>query len=398
MEAAMKRIIFIIAFGILIGMQAYSWDGGRARVSFGVFFDALQPYGEWVDVSDYGYCWRPTGIDRNWRPYMDGRWVWSDQGWLWVSYEDWGWAPYHYGRWTYDDYYGWIWVPDYDWGPSWVQWRYTDGYIGWAPLPPRAGFHFSIGIDIQNYGVPYFGWCFTAGFGFYSDHPRIYDVEQNHHYLRITRNVTNIRESGRGFINHGLDYRNVERMNRTRIRPARIEDERTFGTGRGSTVEGDRVRVYRPSVRPDTRNEIETRVRDRSVIDGSIRGQTQGEDARRDVQRQPDIQRDRNIERETPRPDTRGFDKGQMKNTERQGVREETQNRHPQPENQPRFNIPERKEDPRREMKPQRPATPPAPQIERRRVEPQSPPDRRGESGDRRGGSEQRDRSGNRRR
>jgi hypothetical protein len=394
MEAAMKRIILIIAFGILTGMQAYSWDGGRAQVSFGVFFDALQPYGDWVTVSDYGYCWRPTGIDRHWRPYMNGRWVWSDYGWLWVSYENWGWAPYHYGRWSYDDYYGWIWVPDYDWGPSWVQWRYTNGYIGWAPLPPRAGFHFSIGIDIQDYGVPYFGWCFTAGSGFYSDHPRIYDVEQNHRYLRITRNVTNIRVGDRGFVNHGLDYRNVERMNRTKIRPVRIEDERTFGTGRGSVIEGDRVRVYRPSVRPETRNEIDTKVRDRSMIDGSIRGQTQGEDTRRDVQRQPDIQRDRNVERETPRPDNRG----QMKDTERQGVREETPNRHQQPENQPRFNIPERKEEPRREMKPQRSTTPPAPQIERRSAEPQSQPDRRGEGGDRRGGSEQRERSGNRRR
>src|SRR6185369_4273322 len=31
---------------------------------------------------------------------------------------------------------GWCWVPGTEWAPSWVDWRYGEGFVGWAPLPP----------------------------------------------------------------------------------------------------------------------------------------------------------------------------------------------------------------------------------------------------------------------
>jgi hypothetical protein len=406
----MKRIIFTIAFGILLGMQAYGWDGGRTQVSFGVFFDALQPYGEWTDVSDYGYCWHPYGIDRHWRPYMNGRWVWSDYGWYWSSYEDWGWAPYHYGRWLYDDYYGWIWVPDYEWGPSWVQWRYADGYIGWAPLPPRAGFHFSIGIDVGDYGVPYFGWCFTAGFGFYNDHPGIFGIERNHHFLRMTRNVTNIQRNDRGVFNRGLDYRVVERMNRTTIRTARIEDDHDLKAGRGGRLDGDRLRVYRPDVRPDTRNDIENRIRNRSSSDTQNRNQSRGtqgvttdrsRERSMDIQKTPDNRTGGNTEWKNTQPGNRTMNRNEG-NVESRSARPEQninrgqsgsefQNRQSHPQNQPRFNIPERRESPQRQVAPERRSAPAqAPKIERRSAEPQRSVERGSGGGDHRssGGNE----------
>ena len=37
----------------------------------------LQPYGEWID-GNYGRAWRPYSVDRNWRPYLNGRWEWTD--------------------------------------------------------------------------------------------------------------------------------------------------------------------------------------------------------------------------------------------------------------------------------------------------------------------------------
>ena len=48
----------------------------------------------WVEVADYGYCWQPAVAVSNakWRPYSDGYWVYTDVGWTWVSYEDFGWA------------------------------------------------------------------------------------------------------------------------------------------------------------------------------------------------------------------------------------------------------------------------------------------------------------------
>jgi hypothetical protein len=114
------------------------------------FYDSLAPYGNWINVDGYGLCWQPTVavVNSYWRPYGDrGRWLWSDCGWYWYSDYSWGWAPFHYGRWCSYPNFGWFWVPDRCWGPSWVSWRCTDSFCGWAPLPPSA--------------------CFVSGFGFF---------------------------------------------------------------------------------------------------------------------------------------------------------------------------------------------------------------------------------------
>ena len=31
---------------------------------------------------------------------------------------------------------GWFWIPGDEWAPAWVDWRYSNDYVGWAPLPP----------------------------------------------------------------------------------------------------------------------------------------------------------------------------------------------------------------------------------------------------------------------
>jgi len=70
------------------------------------FDQPLSPYGHWVEVADYGRCWVPNGVDRDWRPYSDGRWVFTDAGWTWDSDEPYSWAVYHYGRWARVDRIG----------------------------------------------------------------------------------------------------------------------------------------------------------------------------------------------------------------------------------------------------------------------------------------------------
>src|SRR6266481_3042080 len=87
------------------------------------YYDALAPYGSWVDVGGYGRCWQPTAVvvNRGWSPYFNcGRWVYTDCGWYWMSDYSWGWAPFHYGRWFQHAQLGWCWRPDRVWGPSWV--------------------------------------------------------------------------------------------------------------------------------------------------------------------------------------------------------------------------------------------------------------------------------------
>ncbi|MCE1166166.1 MAG: hypothetical protein LWX07_12275 [Bacteroidetes bacterium] len=83
------------------------------------------------------HVWRPWGYYSGWTPYSNGRWIYTDCNWYWHSYYSWGWGPYHYGRWVYSYLYGWVWIPGRNWAPSWVDWCYTDSYVGWYPRYPR---------------------------------------------------------------------------------------------------------------------------------------------------------------------------------------------------------------------------------------------------------------------
>ena len=167
MKIRNSLILFLVLTAFLIGGVPCRLKEAEG-VSLSFFYDSLEPYGEWFEVPNYGYCWRPTGVDPEWVPYSDGYWVYTDAGWTWVSYEEWGGITYHYGRWTrlYD--MGWCWVPGYDWGPAWVSWRSSDHYIGWAPLPPDVVFSNETGISAEaTYGIgpDCYNFCRFSDFG-----------------------------------------------------------------------------------------------------------------------------------------------------------------------------------------------------------------------------------------
>ncbi len=117
----------------------------------------LARYGSWVTVDGSPY-WRPR-VAAGWRPYYDGRWIYTPAGLTWISYEPWGWVPYHYGSWDYLPAYGWLWQPGYVWSPAWVYWYWGPSYVGWCPTGyythfygPRFGFGFGF-----HYGL--YGWA-----------------------------------------------------------------------------------------------------------------------------------------------------------------------------------------------------------------------------------------------
>jgi hypothetical protein len=102
----------------------------------------LDYYGDWQDVSGYGYAWRPR-VDAGWVPYQEGYWI-NDYpyGPTWVSSEPWGYAPYHYGRWA-NVGNQWYWIPDAVnttplYSPALVAFLpFNDAnQIGWVPLAP----------------------------------------------------------------------------------------------------------------------------------------------------------------------------------------------------------------------------------------------------------------------
>src|SRR6185295_3364623 len=103
---------------------------GNNVPSVDVFYNDLAPYGSWYDDPTYGWVFAPPSS--SYVPYSNGRWVYNDYGYTWVSADPFGWATDHYGRWVWAN--RWVWRPDTTWGPAWVQWRVGDGWVGWAPM------------------------------------------------------------------------------------------------------------------------------------------------------------------------------------------------------------------------------------------------------------------------
>jgi hypothetical protein len=136
--------------------------------------DELDPYasefesnGTWYYEGDVGYVWRPT-VSVGWRPYWNGRWVWTAYGWTWTPYEPWGWAPFHYGRWGFSAGLGWYWIPGRAWGPGWVTWATAGDYVGWCPLGYRdrpvygwGGGHGGYAVARGQAGGPSSAWAFV---------------------------------------------------------------------------------------------------------------------------------------------------------------------------------------------------------------------------------------------
>ncbi len=265
----MRRIFFIAIMMSVLPMTVALADPPEVGVSFGVFYNSLGPYGEWLHVNGGVYAWRPLHVDVGWRPYTYGQWVWTDDGWFWASDEPWGWATCHYGRWYYDDYYGWVWIPGYEWAPAWVEWRYGGGCIGWAPLSPYALFSVGIGIHYTHHWVtPVTYWNFVDCR--YINRPRVHDFvyrsNDNSRWFGRTRDGGNIRVEGTRIVSRGPERDYVERTGNVRIQRTdvtvttdRVGERRLRGSdGR------ERIEVYRPQVTPGTvRGEVErpTRVR-----------------------------------------------------------------------------------------------------------------------------------------
>jgi hypothetical protein len=120
----------------------YRNDVSYRYVNYGVpGINDLSYYGDWRDVSGYGYAWSPR-VDAGWTPYSEGYWVRDyPYGMTWVSSEPWGYAPYHYGRWAFAGD-RWYWVPDSvntapHYSPALVAFvPLGDNQIGWVPLGP----------------------------------------------------------------------------------------------------------------------------------------------------------------------------------------------------------------------------------------------------------------------
>ena len=216
-----------------IGVRPSAGSPGR-QVSVSYFYDNLSSDGEWVQEPNYGWCWTPYDMSPDWRPYYNGHWAYTDYGWSWVSNERWGWATYHYGRWLFDDSYGWVWVPGTVWAPAWVAWRYGDDWVGWAPLPPRAGWDVSRGLSFSDVNsIPSHDWCFVPQAQILSVNIRLQvsSVARNVTLLQRSRDATRFEVRGGRPANLGIDVAQVERRVRRPVPRVRIVDVSTPARG-----------------------------------------------------------------------------------------------------------------------------------------------------------------------
>ena len=237
--------------------QVADTDSGEPA-SYNTFYTKLEPYGAWRETSDYGYVWQPNESERsrNWRPYTNGRWVYTDAGWTWYSEEPFGWATYHYGRWARLRSVGWVWVPGDEWAPAWVSWRKSDDYVGWAPLPPEARFDRSRGI--HNWADNYYDigpdqYCFvaTSDFGAQRTERTIVPVERNVTIVNQTINVTNITYNNTTIVNQGPNYDELRKRTRQPIQRLRLDRRQRFENANPhAVVRGDVIEMPAPAIAP----------------------------------------------------------------------------------------------------------------------------------------------------
>ena len=257
----MKKILIALAM-VVFGASALQQARGQ-DVSIDFFYNNLSG-GNWIEVEGYGYGWQPDLAvnDSSWRPYADGYWAYTDDGWTWISYEDFGWATYHYGRWANLSDYGWTWFPgsDLDWGPAWVSWRTGGDYVGWAPLPPRGpgvvyeGRPIGPQVDIEfDIGPEYYNFCEVRYIGEPVLRNYIAPSVQNVTYINNTVNVTNISVQNNVVYNYGPDYNVLSAQSSRPIQRLSIERQSATNlsaaakSGALTKVQGNKLVVAAPN-------------------------------------------------------------------------------------------------------------------------------------------------------
>jgi hypothetical protein len=230
-------------------------------VSFQSFYDILSPMGEWIQITkdevetDLGdgegqsfsslyadetiFIWKPS-TESGWKPYMNGKWEYSDHGWLWISKDKWGNSTYNYGRWWNSPKYGWVWMPGYTWAPAWVSWRVDNNgnHLGWVPLTPKAKWKSETGITNENYSYKNndADWVFvnTNNFADELSSAKIVPAAENSALVQNSSRITNLKAEDDIISNNGPDVTKIEektgkKFNKKRLRFQKGRDNALIG-------------------------------------------------------------------------------------------------------------------------------------------------------------------------
>jgi hypothetical protein len=241
----------VITINLVFALFPKQISAQQNELNYQEFYDQLISYGQWMENPNYGYVWIPSA-GPDFAPYLtNGYWMLTTYGWMWVSGYDWGWAAFHYGRWDYNGSYGWFWVPDNEWGPSWVTWRRSEGYYGWAPMRPGV----SISVTFGSYNdVPADRWIFVK-----SRDIENHDIGWNHidrkKNYNIIKNSTVVNKTyyddkRRATYVAGPSTDEVQKNTGRSIYPVTVSEK----DKPGQSFRDDQMQIYRPQVQKNKNN------------------------------------------------------------------------------------------------------------------------------------------------
>ena len=220
--------------------------------NYDIFYSRLSSgEGNWVEAGDYGYCFRPR-VSKDWRPYEDGHWVWTDRGWYWDSNEPFGWATYHYGRWVDIGGTGWCWTPGNQWAPAWVSWRQSDDDVGWAPLPPEAdvSVHPISAWSDSYYDIGPAAYAFISYSHWHEPSYTQYikPPQRNVQIISQTSNVTNIVTNNNVISNFGPPVQTIATKTNQKIQQVKLAINPVTDpkANYGQTLQGNQLKVVAP--------------------------------------------------------------------------------------------------------------------------------------------------------
>lgn len=112
---------------------------GRPVVCMDAFLEVLWDHGTWVDSDRFGHLFCPdaASFGPDFRPFTDGHWVMTPEGWTFVGRHPTSWVTDHYGRWVQTGLPAcrWGWVPGDVYAPAWVEFHVGESVIAWRPAP-----------------------------------------------------------------------------------------------------------------------------------------------------------------------------------------------------------------------------------------------------------------------
>ncbi len=259
------KLVLFLLLGTLFGSRMaqsqppdHGDNGNHGDGGSRYFHQRLSPYGQWGTHASYGEVWRPR-VAAGWRPYTTGHWVYTDYGWTWAADESWGWAPFHYGRWYQDASLGWGWVPGNVWAPAWVDWRNGGGYVGWAALPPEAGFTAGVGVNFGGFDlnaalVPSY-YCFVPERSILEPRLGTFLVSptRNGEILRGTSNIHGIAVVNGRVFNQGVSTQRIAQVSGRAVPTVRVANQAAFyrpaAVAKAARQTGSESFVNRPAPR-----------------------------------------------------------------------------------------------------------------------------------------------------